>query len=139
MSEEGPTLDEIAQALTFSQLTPQQWKLWKAEMRRAPQWFVLGRPGWGNERWRALAGPFNNPQEAQRAADSYADDGMRDGHLDLQCVYTTQVKSLTETVRMFRNNLMQIAEDLDSAESGGEVVPLPTPSDEDQTPASLAS
>lgn len=138
MNEDHPTIDEIARTLTFSQLTPEQWKLWKAQMRRCPQWFVLGRPGWNNERWRALAGPFNNPHEAQRVADTYADDGMSDGRQDLRLVYCTQVTSLTETVRMYRNNLLQIAEDLEEAAVGGRLTLPPAP-DENATPASLAS
>lgn len=137
MNEESPTIDEIARTLTFSQLTPEQWKLWKAQMRHCPQWFVLGRPGWSTDRWRALAGPFNNPQEAQRVADAHADDGMREGHQDLRLVYCTQVKSLTETVRMYRNNLLQIAEDIEEAASSSNGT-LPASPDEAAAPSSLA-
>ncbi|WP_119069463.1 hypothetical protein [Aggregatilinea lenta] len=138
MNEESPSIDEIAHTLTFSQLTPEQWKVWKAQMRRCPQWFVLGKPGWNADRWRALAGPFNNPQEAQRVADTYADDGMRGDHQDLRLVYCTQVKSLTETVRMYRNNLLQVAEDLEDAGLSGSP-PLMPIADEDTTAPRLPS
>ncbi len=127
MNDDPVTLKDIARALTFHQLTPEQWKQWKAQMRRQPRWFVLGCPGLKGARWRALAGPFDTPEEAQRVADEYAHDGSLDGGFRLDRAYRTLIKSLPETLRIYRNNVIQLVEDLAEAEQADRPSPS-TPS-----------
>lgn len=139
MNEDPITLEEIAHALTFHQLTPEQWKQCKAQMRRQPRWFVLGCPGLKGAQWRAVAGPFDTPEEAQHTANEYADDGFLDGQFYLDRVYRTQIKSLPETIRIYRNDVIQLVEDLTEAERHIPVRLPPRPAEEGTATAGLAS
>jgi hypothetical protein len=113
MHEENDVIEQLAQTLTFHSVTPEQWDYLRERMRESPQWYVVGKAVWKTDRWRALAGPFEDPQTAQVVADDLANDDQR----DFDAMYRAQVKSLTELIKMYRNNIPQLVDDLEQAGS----------------------
>lgn len=115
MVEAAHDLAELAEMLTFNRLTAEQLNAWKANMHANHRWFVLGRAIWKTDRWRAIAGPFDNPGDAQRVAERLADSGQRGDRRDLTLAYRTQVRSFAEAMQTYQNDVTLMADDLAEA------------------------
>jgi len=110
-------LSDIADALTFRRITAKQWANWKALMRQSPQWFVVEKLAWGDDRWRAIAGPFNDSEDAQSVLERLNVD---DAHVGATTPYRRRVTSLTETIRIYRNNIHLLVDDLHESSARSE-------------------
>ncbi len=130
MMEQHESPKDFARTLTFRRLTPAQWRMWKAAMRNKPQWFVLRRPNTRGARWQAVAGPYCTPEAAYSDLFRLSKPG-RDAAA--QSLYRWQVASLTETMRIYHNNVPQLVEDLVEAEG---LVPGPDLTRDEQARAS---
>lgn len=109
MTGDETLLVEFARELTFRNLTPEQQRLWKKRMRHAPAWFVVRKALWKTDRWRAVAGPFRNQHQAQRLARKLAGETLDEAG---QRLYRTQVKSLSEIMHLYNNNVVRLVDDL---------------------------
>jgi len=109
MTGDETLLVEFARELTFRNLTPEQQRLWKKRMRQTPAWFVVRKALWKTDRWRAVAGPFRNQHQAQRLARKLAGETLDEAG---QRMYRTQVKSLSEIMHMYNNNVVRLVDDL---------------------------
>ncbi len=130
MMEQHESLKDFARTLTFRRMTPAQWRMWKAAMRNKPQWFILRRPNTRGARWQAVAGPYCTPEAA------YSDLirlNRPERDKTTQSLYRWQVASLTETMRIYHNNVPQLVDDLAEAER---LMPAPGPARDEQARAS---
>jgi len=130
MVEQHQSLKDFARTLTFRRLTPAQWRMWKVAMRNKPQWFVLRRFNTRGARWQAVAGPYYTPEAAYSDLVRLSEPG-RDNPAHALCRW--QVASLTETMRIYHNNVPQLVEDLMEAER---LMPLPDLTRDEQARAS---
>jgi hypothetical protein len=104
-------LASLTSLLPVGPMTPDHALILREMMRQHPQWFVVEKSIWVTDRWRAIAGPFVDPEDAQFAAQRLIEHDMRDGRKD----YNTRITTLNETVRIYQDNIEQLAEDLDAA------------------------
>ncbi len=115
MSKTRQTLDFFSHHLTFRGLTTEQWTRLKHLMRERPQWYVLRRALWEAGPWQAVGGPFRHRRAAQHRAERWLQAHTGDLGGPPTAEYEVQVASLTETLRIYNNDVPRLVEDLEAA------------------------
>jgi hypothetical protein len=102
---------DLASGVTSSVMTAEASQELQAMLREKAQWFVVEKSIWVTDRWRAIAGPFTDHEQAQFAAHCLIEHDLRDGRQD----YHTRITSLSETLRTYQDNVDQLLIDLKAA------------------------
>lgn len=102
---------DVASGVTSHVMTAEASLKLQAMLREKAQWFVVEKSIWVTDRWRAIAGPFVDHEQAQVAAHCLIEHDLRDGRQD----YHTRITSLSETLRTYQDNVDQLLLDLAAA------------------------